>query len=82
MKIKFKTIQGKYIKVPADIIFDITVNRRFALDFHSHKMGKNDEPMDCIINLLNGAGKIEIIITNCWEVLKEYSEFIKQKEKD
>ena len=79
MKIKFKTLSGKYIKIPADIIYSIDVNRRISFATDIPRPIRNDEPVDCSIELLNGNGKIDIIIINQFDVMVQYQKFLHSK---
>ena len=77
MKIKFKTLSGKYIKIPADIIYEIEINRRVG-NSNPYGLSNYDMPLDCTIKLLNGAGRIDIVIINQFDVMAQYRKFLNE----
>ena len=78
MNIKLKTISGKYIKVPIEIINQIAINRKISFANCNPRPIRNDEPVSCEIELLDG-GNIYVDITNRYEVIEKFSKFIEEK---
>lgn len=80
MNIKLKTISGKYIKVPIEIINQISFNRKTSFYNCNPRPIRNDELVSCEIELLNG-GNIYVDITNKYEVMEKFGKFIEEKKK-
>lgn len=80
MNIKLKTISGKYVKVPIEIINQIAINRKISFANCNPKLIRNDEPVVCEIELLDG-GSIYVDITNQYEVMEKFGKFIEEKNK-